>query len=239
MSQKTYDSRVRVEQLREIAALNHIPSAAVEHLAEVMVQRAYRAGEIIFLEGDPAIGIWFIIQGRVKIIKQSIHGRILGLCLMDRGKCFGSCPLFDTDKNPATAEAVDDVVLLILPRATFQHLTQEDVQLASVLLRIFSQRLSHLARLSEGLGTWTAGDRINECLLSYSERIESSLVVSLTHEKIADLAGTVREVVTRHLAQLEKQGFVCVEPGRIVIINADALNESPLCRTQQRSRRLM
>ncbi len=60
------------------------------------------------------------------------------------------------------------------------------------------------------------------------------MVVSLTHERIADLAGTVREVVTRHLARLEKQGFVRIEPRRILITDAEALSESPLCRTHQR-----
>jgi CRP/FNR family transcriptional regulator len=234
MNQIVNDSRVKVEQLQSMAAFRNIPQVALERLAELMVQRAYSAGEIIFLDGDQAIGLWFVIQGRVKIIKQSLNGRVLGLCLMDRGKCFGSCPLFDTDRNPATAEAVDDVVLLILPQITFQNLANEDAPLASALLRIFSQRLSHLARLSESLGVWTVGDRINDCLLTYAEQGESALIVPLTHERIADLAGTVREVVTRHLSQLEANGFVHVEPGRIMIVNVDGLNQNPLCRTPQK-----
>lgn len=234
MSQKVSDSRIKAEQLESMAAFKNIPQAALERLAEVMVQRVYSPGEIIFLDGDPSVGLWFVTQGRVKIIKQSLHGRILGLCLMDRGKCFGSCPLFNMDKNPATAEAVDHVVLLILSQDAFQTLTHQDTHLASAMLRIFSQRLSHLAHLSESLGTWTVGDRINDCLMTYAEPDQSTLIVTLTHERIADLSGTVREVVTRHLSRLESNGFICVEPGRILIVDASGLTHSPLCRAQQK-----
>jgi CRP-like cAMP-binding protein len=78
-------------------------------------------------------------------------------------------------------------------------------------------------RLSERLGTWTVSDRINDCLITYADRHESHMVVALTHEKLADLAGTVREVVTRHLVHLEQDGVIRAEPGQITLLNLDAL----------------
>jgi CRP-like cAMP-binding protein len=103
----------------------------LERLASVMVRQTYTADQLIFLEGDPAVGLWFLLDGRVKIIKQSVHGRIQGLCLMQPGKCFGSCPMFGIDTNPASAEAVDDVTLLILPRDALQNLTQHNPDIQS------------------------------------------------------------------------------------------------------------
>lgn len=234
MSQKVSDSRIRVEQLQCIAAFRNIPQTALECIAEVMIQRVYSPGEIIFLDGDPSVGLWFVTQGRVKIIKQSLNGRVLGLCLMDRGKCFGNCPLFSMDKNPATAEAVDHVAMLILPHDAYRTLSFEDIHFTSALLRIFSQRLSHLSRLSESLGAWTVGDRINDCLMTYAEYVQSALIVNLTHERIADLAGTVREVVTRHLSRLESHGCIRVEPGRIIIVDATGLTQSSPCKAQMK-----
>jgi CRP/FNR family transcriptional regulator len=167
--------------------------------------------------------LWFIVEGRVRIIKQSLNGRVQGLCLVDRGKCFGSCPLFDGDTNPANAQAVDNVMLLVLPREALQHFIKVDSMMVSALLQIFSQRLAHLAKLGEGLGTWEVGHRINDCILAYAEAGVPHPVVSLTHDKLASMAGTVREVVTRHLTKLEDQGVVRVEPGRLIILDQDAL----------------
>jgi CRP/FNR family transcriptional regulator len=207
----------------QIGVFRDLSNSQREALAMAMVRRTYMPGQLIFLEGDPSDGLWFIVEGRVRIIKQSLNGRIQGLCLVDRGKCFGSCPLFDGDKNPANAQAMDKVTLLILPSEELQHLIQAEPRVASALLRIFSQRLSHLAKLGEGLGTWEVGHRINDCILAYAEPSTPHPVVALTHDKLASMAGTVREVVTRHLARLECEGVVRVEPGQIIVLDQSAL----------------
>jgi CRP-like cAMP-binding protein len=214
---------VKPEELREIPAFHKLPAEQLERLAAVMVRQNYAPGQIIFIEGERARSLWFVSQGRVKIIKQSLNGRVQGLCLMNRGKCFGSCPLFEMAKNPATAQALDEVTLFILQEEALQQLKQRDRHLVKALLHIYSQRLEHLAYVSEVLGAWTVADRINDCLLTYINQGEPQPVVELTHEKLAALSGTVREVVTRHMARLEKDGIVRNETGRIIILNADAL----------------
>lgn len=219
----TVSLAVKLDELREIPAFHSLPDDQIHSLAAVTVRRHYAPGQIIFMEGEQASSLWFVFQGRVKIIKQSLSGRVQGLCLMNRGKCFGSCPLFDMEKNPATAQALDDVTLYVLPEDALQQLKARDPQLVKALLHIYSQRLEHLARVSEVLGSWTVSDRINDCLLTYANRDSQQPTVELTHEKLAALSGTVREVVTRHLSLLEDEGIVRNESGRITILNIDAL----------------
>lgn len=214
---------VKTDELQEIPAFHALPIEQIERLAAVMVRQTYTPGQIIFIEGDASRSLWFVVQGQVKIIKQSLNGRVQGLCLMNRGKCFGSCPLFDMEKNPATAQALNNVTLFVLPDEAFQQLKTRDPQLVRALLHIYSQRLEHLARVSEVLGAWSVADRINDCLLTYADQTEQQPTLELTHEKLATLAGTVREVVTRHLTQLEKEGIVRNEVGRIILLNPNAL----------------
>ncbi|MBK8024947.1 MAG: Crp/Fnr family transcriptional regulator [Chloroflexi bacterium] len=220
--------------LREMPAFRDMPLEQLTSLAQLMVRRQYAAGQIIFMEGEHAGSLWFVVEGRVKIIKQSLNGRIQGLCLMNRGKCFGSCPLFDMKKNPATAEAMDAVTLFVMPETAVQKLKDRDPHLVKALLHIYSQRLGHLARVSEVLGSWTVPDRINDCLLTYADRDSTEAVVQLTQEKLAALSGTVREVVSRHLNMLERAGIVRVETGKIVILNADALLPPCHCEGRQK-----
>lgn len=217
------NSQVNFEELQQLSAFACLSPQQLKRLADVTVRRTYAPGQLIFLEGDSSDGLWFIASGRVRIIKQSLNGRVQGLCLIDRGKCFGSCPLFDGATNPANAQAIEDVTLLVLPREDLHRIIHNEPTVASILLRIFSQRLSHLAKLGEGLGTMEVGHRINDCILAYTEHSTPYPVVSLTHDKLASMAGTVREVVTRHLAKLENEGVIHIEPGRIVVLQQDAL----------------
>ncbi|NPV65893.1 MAG: Crp/Fnr family transcriptional regulator [Anaerolineae bacterium] len=211
------------EELKGITALSGIAPERLAELAKMMIRRTYAPGEIIFLEGEPATGIWFIARGRVRIIKQSLQGRTQALCLASAGKCFGTCPLFNQETNPANAQAVDEVVLLILPRHAFQHIIQYEPRLVAALLQLYSRHYANLARLSEGLGAWSITTRINDCLLMYAEWDTTPPLIRLTHERLANLAGTVREVVTRHLARLENEGIVHLEPGQIALLKPERL----------------
>lgn len=211
---------VSIDSLRAISILKQTVPDDLEMLSGMMVQRTYAPGELIFLEGEHASGVWFILSGQVKIVKVGGGGRIQALCIASAGKCFGTCPLFNQNGNPANAQALTEVTLLMLPQADLEHLMKSNVRLAWVLLKIYSQYLSQLARLSESLGSLSVGDRINDVLLTHAD---SQLVVMLTHEKLAELAGTVREVVSRHLAELAEQQLVRLEFGRIQLLNPTGL----------------
>ena len=217
---------VTLEEIQSVDALKHLSEERLFALSKLMVKRGYAPGEIIFLEDEPAQGVWFILDGQVRIVKLSLHGRVQALCVAREGRCFGGCHLFDGDTNPAPAEAITPVELLILPGHMVEQLGHDDSELMYALLQIFSYRIALLARLGEGLGAWAVGARINDNLLRHAVKNGSHPVVPLTHEKLAELTGTVREVVSRHLARLEKQAVVQLEAGQIRLLNMEALRAS-------------
>jgi CRP/FNR family transcriptional regulator len=226
---------VCIEDLFRVHAFRDLAAQDLECLARAMLKRHCEAGQLIFLEGDAAQGLWFVTDGRVRIVKQSLNGRMQTLCLLNRGRCFGTCPLFSDDVNPASAEAVETTTLIILPQSAYRRIHHDCPNLAATLLQVYSQRITQLVHLSETLGTWSTADRINNCLLTYAEQNTPHPTVRLTHEELAVLAGTVREVVTRHLAQLEKSGVVHLEPKLITLLESTALQDSWLCRACARA----
>lgn len=224
-------SQVKLGELRRLNVFESLSDELLHQLAGNMVRRHYKAGQFIFFEGDEATGLWFILSGKVKIIKQSENGRLQGLCLANRGKCFGGCPLFDTDTNPANAQALDDVTLAILPRDALQDLIYSDADIATSLLKVYTSRIGLLAQLGEHLGTWTVGMRINDCLIAHAKTENNSYIVELTHEELASLVGTAREVVTRHLSELEDLELLSTSPRKITLYEPDVIKNP--CITQQ------
>lgn len=208
---------VSVAELRTLKPLERFSDEQVAQIAPLIQRRTYSPGELIFLEGEPSQGIWFILKGRVRIIKQSMQGRVQGLCIASRGKCFGGCPLFDEAINPANAQALDEVVLCFLPNNVIED--NADMSILWTLLEVYSQRIDHLAHLAQSLSGASVFTRINECLLTHSE----NGVVALTQEKLAETVGSVREVVSRHLTCLEKEGIIQIEPGRITVLEPEGL----------------
>lgn len=217
-------NQISVSELSKLITFASLDAKQIQKMSQYMVRRNYSPGQLIFLEGDESTGLWFILDGKVKIIKQSSSGRMQGLCLVDSGKCFGSCPLFDGgDSNPADAQALTDVTLAIIPRQRIQELIYSDVSIATTLLQVYHDRMDLLARLGECLGTWTVGMRINDCLIAHAEMLDNLLQVRLTHEDIATLVGTAREVVSRHLAELESINIIECNPSNIHLLELEAL----------------
>jgi CRP/FNR family transcriptional regulator, cyclic AMP receptor protein len=219
---------VPLENLRELPAFEQLEIRSCEILAQNMFAKTYAAGQFIFLEGDEANSLWFIQSGTVRILKQSQNGRQQGLCTVNKGKCFGTCPLFDQVKNPADAQALTEVSLYILPRTILQNLVYQNPELTRCLLGLYTERLKHLAKLGEALGTWTVGQRINDCLLAFAKDRANSVVVELSHEEIATVVGTAREVVSRHLAELEVQQLIQSKQRSITLLDIQALNTACL-----------
>jgi CRP/FNR family transcriptional regulator len=217
---------VKVRDLQSVKPFARLNEIQLELLANRMIRRTYAPGQFIFFEGEESIGLWFILAGKVKIIKQSESGRWQGLCLVDRGKCFGNCPLFDAETNPADAQALDNVTLAVLPRNVLQELIYHDAVIAACLLDVYNMRMNLLARLGESLGTWPVGMRINDCLIAHARHDTPHPIVELTHEQLATLVGTVREMVTRHLSELELVDIIRTAPGAITILDIDALKTS-------------
>ncbi|MFO7634238.1 MAG: helix-turn-helix domain-containing protein, partial [Caldilinea sp.] len=53
--------------------------------------------------------------------------------------------------------------------------------------------------------------------------VERAPLLEATHQQIADELGTVREVVSRRLKQLEQRGLVHLERGQVQVRNVDRL----------------
>ncbi len=217
---------IEIAELKRNSLFRTLDNEQLTFMAENMIRRAYSPGQFIFVEGEDAVGLWFILQGKVKILKHSRSGRLQGLCVVNTGKCFGGCPLFDTDTNPADAQALSDVILAILPRQNLRQIIKYDPQITLKLMQLYNQRTQLLARLGESLGAWPVSLRVNDCLIAHAGQEGSSLVVRLTHEEISTLVGTAREVVSRHLSQLESQQVIQTSPGKITIQDVVAL-ETP------------
>jgi CRP/FNR family transcriptional regulator len=213
------------------AALASIPffasfdPAELSEIAHIIVQRTYPPGAVIFLEDEPNPGLFFVQSGRVKVYKLSLQGKEQVLCVMQPRTCFGACPLFDGDANPATAQAIDEVTLCFLGKDETLALAERRPEAAQVLLKVFAGRLRHLAGIVEGLSFKCVTSRLAETLLTYADEdgtvTEDGIEVNLgmSHGELAALLGSVREVVTRALLRLERIGAIEATGRRVVILD--------------------
>ncbi len=98
--------------------------------------RAFKQGEIVFREGDPATELYVIKSGRVDIAS----GNRLLATLGDNG-IFGEMALIDKAPRSATVTAATDVELVPVNEKQFLFLVSQTPFFALKVMRVLASRL--------------------------------------------------------------------------------------------------
>jgi CRP/FNR family transcriptional regulator len=191
------------------------------------LRRRVVKGQRVFFEGDPAVGFYVLLSGRVKVSKLSPEGKEQILHLMEPGDPFGEVPVFAGGVFPANAVVLEDADLLFLSRELFLELIGRVPALAMNMLASLSRRLILMTRLVESLSLREVHERLAAYVLHRSDLQGRSDEVSLDINKglLASLLGTSPETLSRTLTRLHNDGFIEVSGRRIRIRNRSALEE--------------
>ncbi len=212
------DLDASLAHLRAVELFRDLGEPALRRLAPLLRQERYRAGQSIVVEGEPCEAVYLIASGLVKRFKLSAEGKEQVLKLLGPGESFNEVPVLDGGPNPAGSVALEDTVVYALRRQALLRLIEETPSLAMALLQVLAARLRHLVGLVEDLSMRHVMGRVARLLLDQPEVVER-----LTHQELAAMVGTVREVFSRAMRELEEQGAVRLDRGRVVILDRDRL----------------
>jgi len=200
-------------------------------ISEIILTRKYRKGMIIFMEGEPGDGLYFIKEGRVKISKMTSDGREQILHLLKQGDVFAEVTLFDGGPFPATSEVLEDSVIGIIRNQDIDRLIKNYPDLAVRLLKIMSKKLRMAQIQIRDLALKDTYGRMVGMLLKlgneYGEKCEQGLriTIPLGRQELANMIGTSRETVTRILSDFKKSKVIELDKQEIIITNEKKMKE--------------
>ena len=214
-----------IHLLETIPLFQDLPREQLQGLARITEDRTYARGQEIFADGDPGIGFYVIMTGRVKIFKVSPEGKEQILHLLDPGEPFGEVPVFSGQNFPAHAEALEKSRIFFFPRNAFIGLIKQDPGLALNMLAILSRRLRRFAALIDDLSLKEVPGRLAAYLLYLSEQKKGAtdLTLNITKSQLASLLGTIPETLSRILGKMMKQGLIESDGHRIRILDHASL----------------
>lgn len=208
--------------LREIPYFAGLSDSELSQLQHGVREREYQAGEILFLEGEDCLGLYIVRTGRIRIFKTSPAGKDQALTVVHPLETFNDVPVFDDGANPASADALVDSIVALLPKRDTARLLQTQPAFAAGMLRAFALRLRHLTSVVEELSFHHLAARVARAVL---ESAGDRRATELTQQRLAEVVGTAREVAGRALRQMEGQGLIRIQRGRTEILNRAALEQ--------------
>jgi len=216
--------------LGRTALLSSLSQPELQLLSARTVRKLYRAGELLFSEGDPCNGLHIIATGKVRIFKTSINGREQVLAVNVPGESVAELPVFDGGPFPASAVAIEDTEIAFISRRDFQAYCMDHPEVSLKVLVVVGARLRRLVGIIEELSFTTIRQRLIAALVKLAESngrktargIEFQLPAS--HQELANQLGTVRELISRNLMRLQAEGLLEVEARQIVVKDIKGLS---------------
>ena len=136
-----------LDRLRRLSLFSDLTPRELGIVDTLLHEREYRAGEVIFDEGEVGQTIYFLLEGEVTICRQG-HPDDGQLARLGSGEFFGELGLLDDSIRTAQARAATDSRLLVLFRDDFAGLMDSHLSVAHnigrQLLRHLGQRLREL-----------------------------------------------------------------------------------------------
>jgi CRP-like cAMP-binding protein len=210
-----------VTYLATLAYFRGLPPDTLERIATRAVRHTYPAGTVLFLEGDPASGIWVIEQGRVKVYKISPDGYEHVLIFLGDHDTFNEIGAFEGN-NPANAATLSEAVLWVIPSDVITELCHNNSRFALGLIRFLARRVQMLVGQIEALALYSVTVRLARFLLKQNE--EPSLSgPGITRTTIAAHLATTPQSISIALRDLETTGAIQFDRHHIVIVQPELL----------------
>jgi CRP-like cAMP-binding protein len=216
--------------LRRAALLRSLPSADLERVGALLQPRTYQRGEVVFHQGDVGETAHLVVQGHLKIVLPSHHGREAFLAIIGPGDLFGELALLDGEPRSATVVALDPVTTAVLHRADFLGLLRGSSAareaLQATLAGIIRERSERRANLMVLDQPGHLAKQLIELALAHGRPLnghEIEITVPLTQMDLAAMIGATRTRVNRLLDAYAAQGILTRERRKMVIRDLGAL----------------
>jgi CRP-like cAMP-binding protein len=119
--------------LKSIPMFSKLTPQEFRILAQIAHERTYMAGEVVFEQGDEGLGMYVVLEGRIRIHRTCAEGLTEEIAQVEAGAFFGELALLDGAPRSASATAVEPTRLLFFFRPEFLDILETHGRLGAKL----------------------------------------------------------------------------------------------------------
>jgi CRP-like cAMP-binding protein len=136
--------------LKTVPFFNELSHWQLRRVSEIVFERSYEAGELIFEQDQPGAALFLMIDGRVAVEIFHDHAATT-LAVLEKGAFFGEMALLDESPRSASARCLERTQTLALYRNDLSRLIQTDPQTACHIYRALARIVGDRLRTTNDL----------------------------------------------------------------------------------------
>ena len=210
-----------LDLIRRVPLFSMLTEAQATAVAEAVVKRRFKRGEVIVEQGKKTNALFILLNGRARVVTADSRGREVILATLQPGDHIGEMSLIDNEPHSATVRAEVQTDVLMLGRVEFARCLPENTSMAYAVMRGLVQRLRHADRKIESLALMDVYGRVARTMLEFAaETPEGELLIreKISRQDIAKMVGASREMVSRVMKDLEERGFIETQSNGSIVV---------------------
>ncbi|CAN5590162.1 cAMP-activated global transcriptional regulator CRP [soil metagenome] len=221
--------------LEQSVMFHGVQRETLSALVRQLTPMEFRRGHTVVTEGEPGDRMYVILEGKVKVGRQSSDGRQNLLAVLGPTEVFGELSVFDFGTRTSTVTALTNVRAVSIERVALSAWMSEHPGLGEQLLRVLARRLRDTHTSVADLIFTDVPGRVSKQLLGLADRFgvpettgaaeKSAIRVAhdLTQEELAQLVGSSRESTNKALAEFVERGWIRLRGKTVVILDRPRL----------------
>jgi CRP-like cAMP-binding protein len=212
-----------------VALLQPLAPATRAALVRRCSWRRYGPHEQIIDRLDDSQDVFFLVEGRVRIVVYSLSGREISFSDLEPGGFFGELAAIDGGPRSANAVTLSRVLVAAIPPAAFRDVITEHPPVAMLMIRHLAGLVRRSTERITDLSTLAANNRVQAEILRLAAKGRDGNGARIypipTHSDIAGRVSTTRETVARVFGELARTGLVERSGNAIVVRNYRQLQD--------------
>lgn len=218
-----------IAMLSSIKEFQNLSSKDIEMAVAVCQWYRYETDSEIIHYHDQSNGVFFVVQGEVRIMYHGLSGQEVILCDLCSGEMFGELTAIDGRSGSATAIAKTSVLLAAMSADDYCNLIYTNRKIAEVILQRLTGQIRRLSERIYDYSTLAVRSRIQSELLRFAMKnmdSENTAIISPapTQAEIANLVSTHREAVSRELNELVKNKLIKRQKNTLLVLDIEKLS---------------
>ena len=186
-----------------------------------------KKGEVLFKEGDPVTGIYFVYSGIVKVTKNWDDEKQLIIRFAKDGAILGHRGIGANLNYPISATALEPCVVCYVDMKFFERTMRVNSELTFQLVSFFASELRKSERRMRDLAHMPVKGRVAGALIKLQKQFGTTpdgfININLSRQDLASFAGATYETVFRVINELVNDQIIRLSGKSIAIANHEAL----------------
>ena len=186
-----------------------------------------KKGDTTYLADKVNKYVYVVKEGKVKSYQLNLQkGKEQTLYIYSNNHIFDTITILDGEEHDVCYEVLENTTLIMYPIEFVRNLLHNFPEFSQKFYLYIAKQMRYLEETITDISLYSTSERLIKLIVqdfTPNNIFRFNILEGLSHTETANLLGTVRHVVERHLRNLKKENMINVVDRRIQILNAEKL----------------